>query len=131
MKKWRAENKDKVKAQRDRNRNTEYRKNYMREYNKTEKRRLYTKNYGKNYYLKNKYGITVEIYDSLLKSQDNRCAICNRHISEIKSNLVIDHNHTTGAVRGLLCSRCNTGIGQLGDSVDLLEKAIQYLKDGE
>lgn len=57
------------------------------------------------------------------KNQSGRCAICNR-----KAKLVIDHCHATGFVRGLLCSRCNTGLGQFCDNTHLMEVAVEYLK---
>lgn len=73
------------------------------------------------------YGITIEEYNTMLKNQDNKCKICN----SLKGarNLHIDHCHETGKVRGLLCANCNTGIGNLKDNIELLEKAINYLKD--
>lgn len=89
----------------------------------------------KNHYLKNKeiikakdlkrkYGLSKEEYYLLKEKQDNMCAICK--ISNRR--LAVDHCHITGKIRGLLCLNCNTGIGQLKDSVELLESAINYLK---
>lgn len=54
--------------------------------------------------------------------QDGRCAICGE-----KSRLVIDHDHKSGMMRGLLCYKHNTAIGMFGDSKDLLQKSIEYL----
>lgn len=70
------------------------------------------------------YGLTRKEHKSLEKHQKKRCAICER-----ETNLVIDHCHDTGDVRGLLCGTCNTGIGHLRDSVELLEKAVEYLQN--
>lgn len=75
--------------------------------------------------LKALYKLTLKDYEIMLVKQDNRCAICNR-ISE--SVLHVDHDHESGKIRGLLCGSCNRGLGSLGDSIELLEKAISYLK---
>ena len=75
--------------------------------------------------LKLKYNLTVEHYADMLHSQQNGCAICGK--LQIDKNLAVDHNHVTGNVRGLLCQQCNTGIGLLQDSVDILNNAIKYL----
>lgn len=82
-------------------------------------------------FIQRTYGITADKYYDILKEQDNKCAICeseNVNSSRISSGkLFIDHCHDTGKVRGLLCFKCNYGIGQLNDDVDLLQKAIVYL----
>lgn len=80
----------------------------------------------KNDLMKN-YGITVEQYDDMYQMQQGRCGICTRHSSEFKRRLHVDHDHATGQVRGLLCTRCNPGLGYFGDSVTKLEMAITYL----
>lgn len=54
---------------------------------------------------------------------DAKCELCERPTSK----LLIDHNHTTGIVRGLICRQCNVGIGCFNDSVELLQKVVQYL----
>ncbi len=79
----------------------------------------------RSYYFKYKYGITMDDYDSLYADQKGCCLICSKH----KDSLVIDHNHITGVVRGLLCSGCNTALGQFQDNVDMLTKAIEYIKE--
>ena len=75
---------------------------------------------------KRKYGITLEEYNMLLGKQKNVCAICSEVCSS-KRRLAVDHNHETGAVRGLLCSNCNRGLGLFKDKIDRLNKAIEYL----
>lgn len=57
-------------------------------------------------------------------TQSGKCLICN----EIPKRLVVDHCHTSGKVRGLLCDHCNTGLGRFKDSPELLMAAIRYLK---
>jgi hypothetical protein len=59
--------------------------------------------------------------------QDFRCAICQRHQSEFKISLAVDHCHETGTVRGLLCYPCNTLLGYAKDSTKILSSAINYL----
>src|SRR5574341_2409650 len=79
----------------------------------------------KNY--KHKYNIELDDYNRMFKKQKGRCAICGIHQSKLKKRLSIDHNHKNGKVRGLLCDRCNFGIGIFHDRKTLLFSAIQYL----
>jgi hypothetical protein len=83
-------------------------------------------------YLFRTYGISLQNYEELCKAQDNKCKICNsdgvlRGSFNNSTPLVVDHCHTTGKVRGLLCHTCNSALGQFNDSVSTLEKAIEYL----
>lgn len=80
-----------------------------------------------------KYGLTDEDYLKMKEEQDMKCWICkvglqenatNRHTSE---TLCIDHDHETGEVRGLLCTRCNKGLGMFDDSIEHLLESIKYL----
>jgi hypothetical protein len=71
-----------------------------------------------------KYKLTNEQFISLLTKQNNRCYIC-----ETIEPSHVDHDHATGAVRGILCRQCNTGLGQFRDSTELLRKAIIYLDE--
>ena len=75
------------------------------------------------YYRKSKYGLSEEAYQDMIRRQQGACACCH----EVK-RLVIDHDHDTGKIRGLLCSTCNTGLGHFSDSLDKLQKAIVYLE---
>lgn len=85
--------------------------------------------------LRKKFGITVEQYEALANKQGYRCAICKEpetfvhHRTGEPARLAVDHNHETGAVRGLLCSNCNRGIGFLNECPTRLEAAIHYLRD--
>ena len=74
-----------------------------------------------------KYGITEEEYLRIYEIQKNKCAICGKDFSG--KRLYIDHEHKTGKIRGLLCGRCNTGIGMFDDNIDNLLSAIKYLND--
>ena len=78
-------------------------------------------------YLKRTYGITVEQYDEMLASQGGVCAVCGREPRDDIS-LHVDHDHETGAIRGLLCFRCNNSLGDLGDDPDLLRRAAAYIE---
>lgn len=81
----------------------------------------------KLYQKKHKYGLTSNEYYNLFESQGNRCAICNEEFSD-KLKGVVDHNHKTEIVRGILCQRCNTLLGMARDDERILEKAIEYLR---
>ena len=73
-----------------------------------------------------RFGITEDDYNDMYNAQMGLCAICHKPENGIK--LAVDHCHDSGKVRGLLCKRCNMGIGLLGDSPDTLISAAMYLK---
>lgn len=74
-----------------------------------------------------KFGITAAIYFDMLEEQGGVCYICQG--PEIGGRrLAVDHCHYTGKVRGLLCARCNRAIGMLEDSLELVERAAEYLR---
>lgn len=81
----------------------------------------------RNSKLKRKYGITIKDKMSMEIKQNSRCAICSTHSSKLIRGLFIDHDHSSGAVRGLLCNSCNRGIGYLRDDSNLLARAKKYL----
>lgn len=85
---------------------------------------------GERKYLLKWYGATLEWFDNKMKEQDNRCAICGcyENSSSHRKRFDVDHCHNTGKLRGLLCNRCNTGIGQLKDNEQILTNAIAYLR---
>jgi len=84
--------------------------------------------------LKHKYKMTLEDYALLLEKQSGVCAICGKPETQIYYNkpdiLSVDHCHSTGKIRGLLCGNCNRAIGIMQDSPVLLIKAANYLKQG-
>ena len=99
-----------------------------------------SKKKGKIYYAKNRhkiralardrqlrylYGINQEDYNKLLASQNSQCAICGKASHE--HYLMVDHCHTTGKVRGLLCRYCNFILGLADDNKAILSRAIEYL----
>lgn len=95
-------------------------------------------------FLKRAYGITPEDYDALFTAQAYACGICgapgksvdtmtrdHRRTGSVSGVLTVDHNHETGAVRGLLCNSCNRGLGYFANNPKTLQSAIEYLlKDG-
>ena len=81
----------------------------------------------KRNFLIRSYGLTIEQFDLMLKSQRNKCAICKTK-EWGRPSPSIDHCHKTGKVRGLLCNNCNRAIGLLKDNIGTLENAQKYLK---
>lgn len=78
-----------------------------------------------------KYGITEDQYGEMLREQDGRCAICREQpdgVGKTGKVLHVDHDHKTGAVRGLLCRDCNPALGAFRDSPELLRRAAEYLE---
>lgn len=103
-------------------------KEYHRNYRVENKDRLKEYRASKRSYdLEKNYGITQEDYEVLLEKQNGVCAICKQNRPYKGEFMCVDHDHTTGAVRGILCSNCNKAIGLLQDSPDLLKSAIEYL----
>jgi len=103
-----------------------------RYYHKTQKFDLVRVEYRKSWNRQNhqkyhmaRYGLTVEQREQMEIAQNGLCAIC---LNDRK--LSVDHDHKTGAVRGLLCQKCNAAIGFLEDSNDALQRAIEYLNAG-
>jgi hypothetical protein len=96
------------------------------------KRKLnYNSEYMRNFDLKKSYGITQDDYNEMFTKQNGCCKICEIHILNLnqkrKKHLCIDHDHKTGKIRGLLCDKCNRGIGLLQDSKYVLLNAYNYL----
>jgi hypothetical protein len=91
----------------------------------------------RNRYLIYKYNIDQDRYNAMRKEQDYRCAICGVHENDTpkvaafsqETSLYVDHCHTTGSVRKLLCMFCNSMLGKARESTDTLQKAIDYLKE--
>lgn len=79
------------------------------------------------------FGLTPDDYEAILKLQGGVCAICGKVFSDAdnrsRESACVDHDHITGSIRGILCVACNAGIGQMQDSPQILQKAIEYLKN--
>ena len=100
-----------------------------------EKRREYLRAYQYAYGLEQKYGITVQQFEELIKLQNNRCLICDKEFElrrrgsgQSPKTPVVDHDHASGAVRGILCNGCNVALGAFYDSAEILARAMVYLK---
>lgn len=87
----------------------------------------YTKERGRRQHLRDIYNLTTEQYQELLSSQGHACAICRSEKPGGKGDWHVDHDHSTGAVRGILCAGCNVGIGHFKEDADRLMKAVAYL----
>lgn len=78
--------------------------------------------------LKWKYGITVEHRDAMLVNQNGQCAICCTDTPPTVSGWHVDHCHSRGKVRGILCQHCNNMLGMAKDDIQILKNAIKYLE---
>jgi hypothetical protein len=109
---------------------------------KREKQRTYARNYKRKkaledpqgtrdswlrWKIKSHYGLDWDAYQNLIAEQNGRCAICD-DVASGKYRLAIDHDHDTGAIRGLLCGSCNGGMGLFKDNIARLLKAVEYLR---
>ncbi|SRR5713101_3300374 len=106
VKRWQQENKEHLHA-------------YRREYRKRRK------DEDRDAHLRRTFGFSTAGYNELLARQGGGCAICGRAPS--KASLHVDHDHATGAIRGLLCVGCNNALGQFRDDPDILYRAADYV----
>jgi len=77
------------------------------------------------------YGVTPEIYERMLAKQNGKCAICGTTSPGKNKSFSVDHCHSTGLVRGLLCSNCNALLGYAKDKQSVLLAAVTYLEENE
>lgn len=94
------------------------------------------KQLNRGYQLKKRYNIEEQLYFELVEKQNNLCAICKQpETYQVKGKniqpLSIDHDHSTGKIRGLLCRKCNMALGLFNDNILQLNKAIAYLKKSQ
>lgn len=106
---WRKKNPDKFKEQL---------KNSQKKHNKKNCRKQH---------LKTRFKLSVEEYLIILERQKQVCKICMKDNNG--KNFAVDHDHKTGTIRGLLCQKCNIGLGMFDDNIGFLEAAIVYLKN--
>lgn len=115
------------KVQEERQYDAAYAKTYATERTRARKRELYHEKHWK-VAIATRYGVDADWYDRTLDEQGGVCAICKRDRPNGWGKYPVDHNHSTGAARGLLCNDCNSLIGFAGESVDVLLNAVEYLK---
>lgn len=82
------------------------------------------RDYGRQY----RHGVSAAAFKALFDSQRGRCAICKSELDFMSKDTCVDHDHATGVIRGVLCSRCNLGLGHMRDDPALLEAALSYLR---
>ena len=87
------------------------------------------KDYNHNKHLKATYNITRQEYMEMYTAQGGACAICSKHQTEFNKRLSVDHCHNTGRIRALLCTHCNSMLGDAKDKIELLQAAITYLEE--
>lgn len=127
---YRARHPDRIREKNRRDREADLQKNdpdYQREYRKTYYERPEIKRRRRCAELQRKYGITLETYERMLKEQNGTCKICGGE-PKVKS-LHVDHCHTSGKIRGLLCTSCNTTIGKEENSPGLLQGMLEYIEE--
>lgn len=87
----------------------------------------------KNSVYKCAFGISLDDYENLQKEQNNKCSICNKEETTTNQygikKLAVDHNHSTGKVRGLLCAKCNMALGLLNEDIIIMSKMITYVSE--
>lgn len=81
--------------------------------------------------LQRSFGIGLKEYNQMLQEQNNSCAICGKNADSLSRSLAVDHDHTSGKIRGLLCMYCNTALGKFEDNKTNLLNAVSYLERNE
>lgn len=124
-----AREKSKIRYHKNREAMAAYTSNWRRargpEYSRSVKERYYKKNQRR--VTLSRYGLCENSYNALLESQGGGCAICKSTENADGRPLFVDHCHETNLVRGILCNRCNIGIGALRDNSKIVANALSYL----
>lgn len=81
--------------------------------------------YNRRSMLRTRYGLTLEQVDAQIEAQGGVCALCHKEFSGTPH---VDHDHATGALRGVLCATCNRALGMLGDDAHGLARALNYVR---
>lgn len=107
-----------------------YEKNHIKKFKAIQSSRVWklnNKNKRRNDHLLFRFGITEKQYSEMMIAQGLMCSICDLKQADSKSKFHVDHDHKTGAVRGILCRSCNHGLGNFKDDYFTLGRAIEYL----
>ena len=117
--------KDNIESKRQyRKDNVEKIKEWYKQYYKNNKEKVL------EYATKRNYGLSHEDWLKIWETQNGECAICGEFFDK-PSDAQVDHNHKTNEIRGLLCRKCNLGIGYFNDNLELMMRAIKYLNKRE
>ena len=125
-KKYREANKEKTKAdlKRWKEENSTHVQNYYKQWSEN------NKDYHKDKHLRYSYGISLEEYNTMREQQNAKCACCGVDETETpRGRLFVDHCHSSGKIRALLCQHCNTALGMVKDDVEILSSLITYLQE--
>lgn len=122
---WRSNNRDKWKEQTKRayDKHRDKKLAYGAKWREGNKERRFDK------YLQRRFRIDLKKYNEMLLAQDFKCGICPKKASDAGRRFAVDHCHSTGKIRGLLCGKCNRALGLFDDSVTTINKAAEYLKN--
>lgn len=106
-----------------------YKEQLKKNKERSKERKYIYKKISRDYYLQVTYGVTEQWYLDTLEKQSYCCYICEKPRNDkTQKYLCVDHCHTTGKVRGLLCTACNQALGNFKDNIKFLKKAIEYLE---
>ena len=108
--------------------NIEHKRKYERE---ALQEKTHLREYRKDYTLKRYFNISLEQYNEILEKQGNKCPVCSRHKDEFSKYMPVDHDHTTGEIRGIVCSDCNVSVLRHFVDPEIYERAKQYLKENK
>lgn len=102
------------------------RQKYMKEWRKNNPTNI-TKHARRKYFLKYKYGLTPDDFNRMMKEQDSCCFICKDKFNSIRATR-IDHCHTTGKIRNILCMKCNLILGFIKEDILIAQKIVEYIR---
>lgn len=127
---WHKANYQKIKEKKKAAAKTHYSKPEVKEQRKAYRaaRKLQDKVWKKNWDLQRHYGIDLAALDATLEAQHCHCPICARYFPKNSRAWHVDHDHDSGKVRGVICTNCNTMLGQSQDNPDTLRRAAEYLE---
>jgi len=104
--------------------NTDKCKSNNRKYYENNRQKIITRSKARRYRVD--FGITIEDFEKKLSLQQNKCLGCGKEFTE-KGDACLDHNHTSGKIRGILCRNCNLAVGGAKDNIEILKKVINYI----
>lgn len=112
---------------------SEIRRKNVQKYNRSERARSARLRHGatekrRDTFLKSRYGISLSEFNAMLETQGGGCGICHSKTAGRKGTFIVDHCHSTGKIRGILCHKCNAGLGMFKDSREFLTSASDYLE---